>query len=655
MPRTGGGGGRSGGGGGRSSGGGGRSSGGGGGSKSSGGGGVVHVRGYTRSDGTHVAGYTRSLPSSASRSSSATASRSATTSGMSVGSYGGYSSAASPMSTSGTGVVHVRGYTRSDGTKVAGYTRASPKSTSKPASAASIGVRDTVQVSGYTRADGTYVPGYTRSRPGSSSQSQSSSSAKAGANSTDGNVVHVQSYTRANGTVVPAHTRSRPGMKSGDSKSTGEKRTYVDNAFNRKHNRVGLEVGTYVISKNPTTISSGQKEGATANSDKKTTTNEKKQHFYVDNPHNRRLGRAGKPIPPRKGLRKKMMEENTVEELRLHYRNLQFAYPDYDLDYQCALINAVDDMEREEVEEKWRETNVDPETNVTQLSQVQLHDKIIPFYELQLEQKPIGRGGFGEVYAAMWHGTPVAFKKFHHQHMSKHNKESFKMEVMVLASLNRPNIVRMFGAVIEAGNIGIVMEYMRCSLFHAIFVDDETEFSDSEKKAIVSQTVDAVQYLHTHDPKIVHCDIKSENILLDKNNNAKLTDFGLSTMKNDTESSQSNQGAVPPGRGTPRYSAPEILRGEILTMDQLIPADIYSLSIVVFEVIIEEEPFPGLSIRQLEENVGRRNLRPTLPATVTWPVEDLLKRCWDDNAFNRPTAGEFQHIWSGIMELYKDY
>ena len=228
------------------------------------------------------------------------------------------------------------------------------------------------------------------------------------------------------------------------------------------------------------------------------------------------------------------------------------------------------------------------------------------------------------------------------------------MEVLVLASLSRPNIVQMFGAVVEVGNIGIVMEYMRCSLFHAIFVDDETEFSDSEKKRIVSQTVDAVQYLHTHDPRIAHCDMKSENIFLDKSNNAKLTDFGLSAMKNDTESTQSNQGAVPAGRGTPRYSSPEILRGDLLTTDQLFPADIYSLSIVVFEVVVEEEPFAGLSVRQLEENVGRGNLHPTLPATVTPPVEKLLKRCWDNVAFNRPTAGEVQHIWSGIIELYND-
>ena len=407
MPRTGGrsgggGGGRSGGGGGGGSragggsGGGGRSSGGGGGSKG-GAGGVVSVSGYTRSDGTYVAGYTRSSPGGASRSSSSLAGRSTT------------SSVASPMSTSGTlssGLVHVSGYTKSDGTKVAPYTRASPKSTSKPPSAASASfdATDTVHVSGYTRADGKYVAGYTRSKPGTCSQSQSST----------------------------VEMKSDNGL--------GEKRYYVDNAFNRKHNRVGREVGTCAISKKPTAATSnGQKEVTTANAAAKS---EKKQRFYVDNPKNRRLGRVGRPIPSRIGLKKKLMEEKTLEELRMLIESLQFARPEYDPEYEYALENAVNDMEREEVEEKWREMNIDPETNVTQLSQAQMHNKIIPFSELQLEQKPIGRGGFGEVYAAMWHNTPVAFKKFHRQQMSKRNKESFEMEITILASLNRPNIVR---------------------------------------------------------------------------------------------------------------------------------------------------------------------------------------------------------------------
>ena len=611
-----------------------------------GGGGTVYVSGYTRANGTYVAGYTRSSSGGASRSSSAA---SGTRSSSVTSGYTSTASALTPGTSSGN-VVHVKGYTRSDGTYVSSHTRASPRPTSE-------------STTGGGANASTSATKTTTSKPDCGSKN--GPGANKDANSADGNVVHVRSFTKADGKEVASHTRSRPGTKS-DNRSSAEKGTYVDNALNRKLDRVGKPRGTCVVSKkNPTASTSGQEdEGAAnkkedaANQKEGTTTNDKKVRIFVDNPRNRRLGRVGKPIPPRKVKKKaermNVIEEKTLEELRLLVENLRVTCSHDDWDYRYTAISAMDDMERAEVEEKWRGKNVDPETNFTQLSHVQLQGKIIQFDELQLEKK-IGRGGFGKVYAAMWHGTPVAFKRFRHQHMSKRNQESFKMEVTVLAALSRPNVVQMFGAVVEAGNIGIVMEYMCHSLFHAIFVD-EIEFSNEKKKAMVNQIVDAVHYLHTHDPKIAHCDIKSKNILLDKHDNAKLSDFGLSAMKNNAESSQSNMGgAVAAGRGTPHYSAPEVLRGEILKTDELFPADIYSLSMVIFEIVVEEEPFEDLRVRQLEENVGRGDLRPKLSATlVTQPVEDLLKRCWDADASKRPTAAEFQRIWSSIVELYKD-
>ena len=92
-------------------------------------------------------------------------------------------------------------------------------------------------------------------------------------------------------------------------------------------------------------------------------TNDKGECIYVDNPCNRRLGRAGKPIPSRKGYRKNMMEEKTFKELCLLMKNLHFTDQHNDLDYQCALTSAMDDMECEEVQEKWKAMNVDQATD----------------------------------------------------------------------------------------------------------------------------------------------------------------------------------------------------------------------------------------------------------------------------------------------------
>ena len=142
---------------------------------------------------------------------------------------------------------------------------------------------------------------------------------------------------------------------------------------------------------------------------------------------------------------------------------------------------------------------------------------------------------------------------------------SFVKEVTVLSAVNHPNVIKMIGAVIEENNVGIVMEYLRCSLFRAVFVD--CNLRDAGKKhTIISQVANALEHLHAKN--IAHCDIKSENILLDWNDSAKLCDFGLSALKSETSSSQSN--LAPPGQGTPRYSAPEVLRGEILNFFKLI-------------------------------------------------------------------------------------
>jgi len=208
----------------------------------------------------------------------------------------------------------------------------------------------------------------------------------------------------------------------------------------------------------------------------------------------------------------------------------------------------------------------------------------------------------------------------------------------------------MLGYVNEEGNIGIVMEYLRCSLYRAIFVDCMLQDVD-KKKMIIGQVACGLNYLHTRNAgKIAHCDVKSENVLLDWNDNALLCDFGLSALKNTAMSTHSSiPGIAPPGQGTPCYSAPEVLRGELLTFRQLLQADIYSLAIVVFKVMTEEEPFEGLSIKQLENNVGHGNMRPT--STKLPPLlKNLLSKCWDNDAAKRPTATEFQKEWNSILD-----
>ena len=639
---------------------------------------VVHVRGYTRANGTYVEGYTRASPG-ASRSRSSTSSASAV-----------------EDSLSSRSVVHVRGYTRDNGTYVEGYTRASPgasrsRSSTSSASAVedSLSSRSIVHVRGYTRANGTYVEGYTRASPGASRSRSSASSAAAAEDSlSSGSVVHVRGYTRANGTYVEGYTRASPGaLRSRSSASSAAAAEDSLSSGSVVHVRGYTRAnGTYVEGYTRTSPGASRSRSSTSSATAvekssggsiRSSLKASGQRCYVDNAYNRSVGRVGKPIGTciisRKNSKKEsgkgqskgrhrtceILEEQTHDDLVRMLEDMNFRGSSR-TDHQYAL----DRLRREEVEETWRRKPPQPASYHTDCrsppkptsqsppkptSQHTDH-KIIPYAELHLDKRPIGRGTFGEVMAGLWHGRKVAFKKLLYQQMAKQRLASFKTEVTVLATLCHPNIVRMYGAVVEEGICGIVMEYFPRSLFRSIFID-EYEFSDKTKMLIIVQVANALHYLHTCKCMIAHGDVKSENILLDKYDNVKLVDFGLSSIKNATETSRSRAPAagVTPGQGTPRYSAPEVLKGEMLTLKQLTQADIYSMAIVAFEVVAEEEPFEGLSIRQLEVNVGRGGLRPESSTALPKAVVDILSKSWSDTASERPTAAQFATEWSGIL------
>ena len=264
---------------------------------------------------------------------------------------------------------------------------------------------------------------------------------------------------------------------------------------------------------------------------------------------------------------------------------------------------------------------------------------VIQFQDLKIEEKErIGHGGFGDIFAGKWQGKIVAIKKLRVQRVSKKRLEQFEEEVNVFCRLSHKNIITFYGACIKTPNLCMVMELMSGSLYDKIHIED-FQFTNINKSFIANEIARGLEYLHSQE--VAHCDIKSTNILIDIFNQdtfyVKITDFGLSLMKKDVESSTST---LVSGIGTPKYSAPEILRGDPLNLDAMKMADVYSFGLVVHEIFSEEEPFEDLNIHQLRTQVGYGNTAPALEIfrnKLDASLISLMENCWSRKPTNRPT------------------
>ena len=391
---------------------------------------------------------------------------------------------------------------------------------------------------------------------------------------------------------------------------------------------------------------------------------------YVENAYNRRLGRVGMLKETHmiyqdekafidgngiyvssKAIQRKQKIVNAIDSLPLdEMKHLKLDDPTaYDTKEACTASRI---LRVEEIEENWKKSKIMPQTDVSKIKDIAKN--YISKSDLT-NLKLIGEGGFGVVYAGLWKTTktPVAYKALARKCFTQKKIRSFVKEIEIFSKLEHKNIVKMFGAVVEKEDIGIVMEYCKKTLFDALFVYEEDKLRPPDKLRIIGEVGSALEYLHTHEPPIAHCDVKSQNILMESNATAKLCDFGLSVIKNTITSSRSTRGEddAPPGQGTPRYSAPEVLRGELLKLEALMVADIYSLSLVVYEVVLEEEPYELLSPKQLTKNVGYGDLRPSLEEVQNSDLKVLLQKCWNKIPKKRPGIKQFNEEWEKIKEL----
>ncbi|KAM3700708.1 hypothetical protein ACJW31_05G119000 [Castanea mollissima] len=191
----------------------------------------------------------------------------------------------------------------------------------------------------------------------------------------------------------------------------------------------------------------------------------------------------------------------------------------------------------------------------------------------------LGEGGFGSVYKGILSdGTVIAVKQLSSK--SRQGNREFVNEIGMISGLQHPNLVRLYGCCIEGKQLLLVYEYMENnSLARALFgtADSRLKLDWLARQKICVGIAKGLAFLHEESTlKIVHRDIKSTNVLLDRDLNPKISDFGLAKLDEEENTHISTKIA-----GTIGYMAPEYALWGHLTYK----ADVYSFGVVALEII----------------------------------------------------------------------
>lgn len=249
----------------------------------------------------------------------------------------------------------------------------------------------------------------------------------------------------------------------------------------------------------------------------------------------------------------------------------------------------------------------------------------------------IGSGGMANVYRALdlilEREVAVKMMSLDFQN-DKDSLRRFQREALSTTELTHPNIVSIYD-VGEGDRPYIVMEYID-GMDLKQYIRENHPIPYQKAIDIMEQILDGIAYAHKND--VIHRDIKPHNILIDKNGNVKITDFGIAVALSQNSITQTNSLL-----GSVQYISPEQARGNVVTKQ----SDIYSLGIVLYELLTGTVPFEGESA----VSIALKHFQTPIPSLrefdsrIPQPLENVVLKA---------TAKEPRHRYATVDEMKED-
>ncbi|KAL6126928.1 hypothetical protein ACLB2K_074973 [Fragaria x ananassa] len=253
--------------------------------------------------------------------------------------------------------------------------------------------------------------------------------------------------------------------------------------------------------------------------------------------------------------------------------------------------------------------------------------------KLVINKEAFARGAFATVHKGRYNDEEVAVRKLDWgKDEGGFLQRDFQREIFVWYNLDHPNITKCIGAttLMVGSSACVVAEYVPGGTLRSHlkkFRETKLKF-----KVVLQLALDLAKGLsYLHSKNIVHRDLKSENLLLDKNGRVKIADFGLSRLEASILSEMTGK------TGTAAYMAPEVLESKPYNKK----CDVYSFGICLWEICSCQMPYSDYSkMSEVTSAVVYNNLRPQIPKSCPSSLAKVIKRCWHADPRKRPDMEE---------------